>query len=309
MSTIAATLSGCGQTIEIGGLRIGLPGPEEGTTLPVSDHGPVGLAEARTAALDRLIEGLADPTLEPAGDVVLRLSLTGGWDLPLQRELHLSLEDDGRVVRVTDTSVFSSTDDYTSLRLRPAGIARVLKTVRPLLDTSREDLDGGAGVSPTDRSAWLEVGPEIVLSMDRLGQTGGYDAEQQARRAAFAAVIEGIDDLSWLGDDIAVAEEPWVPDSMTVLAAPRGGGGATGLGAVRWPLEPGIAELAQGTEVGPSGEARHVVCLSGDDVAPVFGLLSGVNHAHLAIDDGAPWELDVRPHYPGYRLFGDPCQS
>ena len=42
-------------------------------------------------------------------------------------------------------------------------------------------------------------------------------------------------------------------------------------------------------------------------MAPVFALLTGVNHAHLGVDDGTPWELDVRPHYPGYRLASDPC--
>ena len=43
-------------------------------------------------------------------------------------------------------------------------------------------------------------------------------------------------------------------------------------------------------------------------VVPVFALLTGVNRASLRVDDGAAWELEVRPHMPGYRLVGDPCQ-
>ena len=50
-----------------------------------------------------------------------------------------------------------------------------------------------------------------------------------------------------------------------------------------------------------------MVCLAGEDVAPVFSLLTGVNAAHLGVDDGHAWELNMWPHYPGYRLVGDPC--
>jgi hypothetical protein len=184
----------------------------------------------------------------------------------------------------------------------------VLESARPLLDSAREDLDGGAGVSPTDRSAWLEVGADLVLSMDRLGRTEGYDREQQAQRAAFEAVIERLRDMSWLGEDIVVPEAAWVPDSMTVLAARHEGAGPGAAGsAVPWPLALAIADLAQGTQVGPSGQQRLVVCLAGADVAPVFALLTGGNHAQFAVDDGDAWELDVIPHYPGYRLVSDPC--
>ena len=252
---------------------------------------------------------MADPEDEPADEVILRLSLTGGWGLPDPEGLHLTIEDDGRVIRVTDRSVFSSTRDYTSLRLDPAGVARVLQMTERLLPARREDLDGGAGVSPTDRSAWLEVGDAIVLSMDRIGQTDGYTPEERASRARFAEVIERLEDLTWLGDAIVEPESPWIPSSMTVLAgpiSPRSGLGPDAAFAP-WPLDRSIEELATGTTLDPYDEERLVVCLTGDQVGPVFALLTGVNHAYLPVDDGKEWELDVQPHYPGYRLSGDPC--
>jgi hypothetical protein len=97
---------------------------------------------------------------------------------------------------------------------------------------------------------------------------------------------------------------------MTVLAA-QGGVGDAGSSAapVAWPLGRGIVDLAEGTLEDPSGKERLVLCLSGEDVAPVFDLLTGVNTAHLGVTDGQAWQLNVRPHYPGYRLGSDPCQA
>jgi hypothetical protein len=223
--------------------------------------------------------------------------------------LHVTIQDDGRVIRVTDTTVFSSTRDYTSLRLDHSGILRVLGMTEPLLPAHRQDLDGGAGVSPVDRSAWLEVGDAITLSMDRIGQTDGYTSEQRAWRARFGEVLEAIKDLSWLDDAIVEPESPWIPSSMTVLARPMSS--ETGVGPesspAPWPLDRSIGELAIGTTPDADVQEDLVLCLTGDQVAPVFALLTGVNHAHLRVVDGKEWELDVRPHYPGYRLAGDPC--
>jgi hypothetical protein len=295
---VAVVVLGCGRIAELADL-----GSDPGATDPAAAE-----VQRRERALDGLIERL--DRVEPSGEVLLRLSLTGGWGLPASGELHLTIEDDGRVVRVTDTSVFSSTDDFTSARLSRDGIRRVLALTRELLPAPRSDLDGGAGVSPTDRSAWLEVGDEITLSMDQLGQTEGRTAGQRAWRARFDAVIERIADLSWLGDDIVEPERAWTPDSMTVLARSleAGAGADTGSPAVRWPLDRPLSALAVGTTIDAQGQERSVVCLEGADVVPVFALLTGVNRASLRVDDGAAWELEVRPHMPGYRLVGDPCQ-
>jgi hypothetical protein len=298
-ASIAAAVAGCGSLMRLAGVDSTAPGPDA-ERQELSD---------RRRAFDDLVGRVADPEREHSGEVVLRLSLTGGWGLPDPGELHMTIQDDGRVIRVTDRSVFSSTGDYTSLRLSPSGILRVLEMMADVLPVERDDLDGGAGVSPTDRSAWLEVGDAIVLSMDRIGQTDGYTREQQERRASFGELLERIDDLSWLGEDVLEPEAAWIPSSMTVLAGSVSARSGLGPGSpfAPWPLERSIEELAVGTTRDPDGAEELVLCLTGDEVPPVFALLTGVNHAYLRVDDGREWELDVRPHYPGYRLVGDPC--
>ena len=298
---LASSAAGCDTVSRLGERAFGPadPGPE------------LRASRGRRRALDALVRRVADPRSVPSGEVILRLSLTGGWGLPGSDGLHLTVQDDGRVIRVADTTVFSSTRDYSTLRLDRAGLVRLLRLLEPLVPLRREDLDGGAGVSPTDRSAWLEVGDDIVLSMDRIGQADGYTAEQDAWRARFAEVLDRIADPTWLGESIVEPESPWVPSSMTVLAgpvSPRGGPGQ-GTTVAAWPLDGSIEELAVGTALDPYGQEELVLCLTGDDVAPVFALLTGVNRAYLRVDDGRPWELEVRPHYPGYELVGDPCPA
>jgi hypothetical protein len=295
-ASLATVLAGCG-LLQLGDRAFVEPVP-----------GRSDLADRRRA-FDDLVERVADTDREPSGEVILRLSLTGGWGLPDRDELHLTIQDDGQVIRVSDRTVFSSTDDYTSLRLTSSGILRVLETLEELLTASSDDLDGGAGVSPTDRSARLEVTDAIALSMDRIGQTNGYTPEQHASRARFDDLIARIDDLTWLGEDILEPETAWIPASMTVLAGSVSdrSGLEPNTPFAPWPLDRSIEELAVGTALDPYGEEELVLCMTGDDVAPVFALLTGVNHAYLRVDDGSAWELTVRPHYPGYRLFNDPC--
>lgn len=267
------------------------------------------ISDARWRMYGDLVDRLTDPAFEPDGRVLLHLSVRGAWEVPGTETVELTIEDDGRVVRVTDTTVFSSTDDYTSLRLSRAGVMRVLAEVTTLFPAALDDLDGGATISPTDRAARLEVGGLMVASMDRLGQTDGYTPEQLAWRERSGRLIERLTDLAWLGEDVVEPEAPWVPDSMTVLAgsiSPRSGL-PPGAPFAPWPLEP-IEELATGTARNAYDELDLVICLEGDDVKPVFELLTGVNHAYLRVDDGMEWELNVRPHRPNYGLVGDPCR-
>jgi hypothetical protein len=296
---VAVSAAGCDWVVQVINQEIGLPSPDPDTQE----------LKRRQRALDDLVQRTVEPHRQTSGEITLRLSVTGGWGLPEPGGLHMTIQGDGRVVRVTDTTVYSSTRDYTSLWLDQAGILRVLEMIEPLLPAGREDLDGGAGVSPSDRSAWLEVGDVFTLSMDRIGQSDGYTSEQLAWRARMVDLLEHLQDLAWLEEAIIEPEAPWVPPSMTVLA--------TSLSfeshvppetpVVRWPLGQSITDLATGDMHYAHGEKDLVLCLSGDKAPPVFALLTGVNHARLRVDDGQEWELDVRPHYPGYRLAGDPC--
>ena len=98
-SILALSLVGCGASVEIGDVRIRLPGPDRGSPGGAPDRSPSDAAAAREAALDALVEQLSDGRGRLAKDVVLRLSLTGGWGLAERGDLHLSIEGDGRVVR------------------------------------------------------------------------------------------------------------------------------------------------------------------------------------------------------------------
>ncbi len=49
------------------------------------------------------------------------------------------------------------------------------------------------------------------------------------------------------------------------------------------------------------------MCLTGDQVAPVWELLTGVNNAYLRVDDGTEWELAYMFNWPGYGQRRDPC--
>ena len=54
-------------------------------------------------------------------------------------------------------------------------------------------------------------------------------------------------------------------------------------------------------------EVELVVCVTGDQVQPVWDLLTGVNNAYLRVDDGAQWELTYRLTWPGYGQQRNAC--
>ncbi len=249
---------------------------------------------------------------EPDEGLVLRLSISGGWETPNPFDTeHLSVEDDGRAVRVRDSSVFSSTDDYTSLRLDDDGVAALRRRIAEsgLYEAPAGAFGDDSAVSPTDRTAALEVAGFGRITVGRLGSVDGYTEKQFAWRSRFDELLADLVDLDWAAAHIVAAEAPWVPDSMTVLAgdiSQRSGLPADAPFAP-WPLDVAIAERAEGTTTNPYDEEELVLCLQGDEVGPVFALLTGVNHAYLRVDDGERWELNVWPHQPGYRLASDPC--
>lgn len=247
-------------------------------------------------------------TIGPDVDGVLfRLSTAGGWELPEKPARELSLTADGDLVRAINPDVFASADDFTVLQVNPLGVERLVAVVEDsgLLDAPGL-LDGGAGVSPTDVTTTLWMGGWPVLSMDRVGEVDGYTEEQLEARDRFGEVIARLEDPSWLGDDIVVDWEPWIPETLTVFAgdvSPRGGVPPDAPFAP-WPLDTRIVDLASDTRLNPYDEEELVLCLTGEQVAPVWGLLTGVNNAYLRVDDGTQWELTYSLAWPGYEERG-----
>ena len=138
-----------------------------GLLLMLALAGACGPREAGIAGPGALPEHAPNPVVEalrlrppvglrPDGDGVLfRLSVRGGGN-----DVMLSLEEDGRVVRVDDTSVFSSTADYTTWRLSPAGVARMVEAVENSgVLAVRPNRDSGDVEPETGRTVSLFAGP------------------------------------------------------------------------------------------------------------------------------------------------------
>jgi hypothetical protein len=192
----------------------------------------------------------------------------------------VSLETNGRVVYVWDTSVFSDTRDYQSLRLDPDGtVALANEVIESLLDQP-----SGAGIPISNDGT--HVGTARPALADRLR------------------------DLSWLAAHIIEPLAPWIPEELSLAAhVPR----ASPPSPLRpddpfatWPLATPIDQLAHSLVEGPYGTDR-AICLTGDDVGPVFALLTGVNTAYLRIDDGRRWELTVTVLSPGWQPWASAC--
>lgn len=251
------------------------------------------------------------PRIEPDTEGVLfRLSITGGWQLPEPPARRISLEADGSLVRAINPNVYASTESFMVMRLSPKGVERIAALVEESgLLGKRHLVDGGEGVSPTDVSATLWLGGSAWLNMDRIGETNGFTEPEQEARAAFEEIIAKLDDPYWLGEDILSDWEPWVPERLTVLAGDVSArsGLPTGSPFVDWPLSAGIEELASTTTTNAYDEIELALCLEGDQVGPVWALLTGVNNAYLRVDDGRRWELTYLLSTPGYRLYSDPC--
>lgn len=274
----------------------------------------------------RVGAGPAQVDLEhPPDSVVLDESIGRAQTLRAQRErggvlyrVHrragdddeaLSVTVDGLAVRVADTGVLRSTGDFTSWRLTPEGVQSLQLAIAGsgLLEVGNDEF--GDGDPSLGESAAIWVGEGRVVEVHELGRRSGFTAEQLARRDRFRDLLARLTDHAWLGSRVTGPPQPWVPDTLSIQAAPAGAspGPPGGLGPVqRWPLDTGIRALARGSTEGPYGP-ELVVCLTGDQVPPVWRLQTGVNLAYLTVDDGERWELGVNLRYPGYRLLDDPC--
>lgn len=109
-------------------------------------------------------------------------------------------------------------------------------------------------------------------------------------------------DPTWLGEDIVSGPEPWIPGRLTLEVSSADGRSDK---VLRWPLDESIADLAAQSESG----GGDFVCLTGDQVPPVWGLLgNGNNYRRMLLEDGdSQWRATVSLNWPGYRLLTDPC--
>ena len=244
---------------------------------------------------------LTTPSLDPL-DVVVKI--VGGHALPESIELQLSIEPDGRVVMVTDRSVYSSVDDFTAMRLTGAGLdeVRSLLAGSGVLDLRPTMFEGGGYAGRDEAYVSIEIGDVVVARMNRYG-ADAYEGDDPEQRAIVNDVVEVLSDLSWLAEgSVAESLGPWVPDTIYLTAHPglNEQRGPDQVGPIPdWPLDAGIEAMADGTTTNAYDEPVLWLCLWGQEVAPVFDLLTGVNHAYLRVlVDGQPWELNVTPEYP-----------
>lgn len=227
-------------------------------------------------------------TVEPHRGALVRLNTYLG-----SSDLDVSLAPDGTLVRVARTDIFAGPDDFTQWKLSDDGVNRLLAAIdeNPVIASGEYNVYYPQGVA-------FDVGlppSELNAHPDRDPTTTDWGDD-------IRALIDLLADPSWLGDGIIAGPEPWIPETLTLIAAPSISSSDTR----SWPLDATISEM------GIAGSGRYegstVVCLEGADVAPVWALLgNGVNNAHVGLDDGDVWDGTFRLNWPGYRLFGDPC--
>lgn len=226
-------------------------------------------------------------------------ALGGGSEVALRLNLYLGrstdvvLTPENTLIRVGRTDIFAGPADFQQWQLSREGAERLLNTVltNPVVASAAYNVYYPEGVS-------LEIGGSPAeLNAHPTHPLGDVDYGPD-----IDALIALLDDPSWLGDDIVSGPDPWIPDTLSLIALPT----EPTPDQVSWPLSAGIRELGSPGTGLLQGEV--IVCLAGDDVEAVWALLgSGANHRHLNVNDGESWDATFNLNWPGYRLFSDPC--
>ena len=247
--------------------------------------------------------GLPHPTVEPPGPMprtfagwtvaddgtVARIVLPSG---ATTRMVSLVVQKGhGRVVSAADTSVFMSRRDLTTWRLTKAQLATSLGALDAAGVRTAEPGEFGEEAGAPYASVFFEPGRVVGGTDPRLVETVRAVAEPPDR---------GV--------------RPWAPYAIGFLAGPPDRTGRSPLGADepfrRWPLAPGVEELAFGEMDNAYGEQRLAFCLRGRQAARVWRrLFTGENTSYLRVDDGRRWELNASVGLPGYVMYGTPCDD
>lgn len=243
----------------------------------------------------------------PVGDegVVLSIGIHAGYDTET-----LSVDSQGWVVRVSDTSVTTTVDDYVTWRLTRAGLKRLLRAVERtgVRAAAPGDLGDGA-VSPYSRTVHYGFGDDTGVSVSIRPEEAGISARERLWRLA-----NRIASPRWHRGHIAVAPRPWTPPALGILAGPPNRTERSPLPPDApfrpWPLDRSIRELSHGLRPNAYDEPRRALCLRGAAAAKVFALFTGENIAYLRVDDGERWELNVTVHTGTPPLYGSsPCSA
>ncbi|WP_041298041.1 hypothetical protein [Ilumatobacter coccineus] len=249
-----------------------------------------------------------DTPLEPSSErPIVEMKIIGAWER--DDELLVSVDETGLMTVVTDRSVYSSVRDFNALRLSEHGHRRLADRLRETgiyEHLGRLPSDSGK-VGPDEAYASMTINGAAIFRLNDYRRPPRPDVADlsDGRRTAAEDAIDLFVDLSWLEpDDIAEPLGPWVPESMSVAAragvADRSGLPEPALSDTpEWPYERSIEEMSTSVGSNAYDEPTLDFCLRGDEVAPLFELLTGVNHAYLRVaDGGVVWELNVQPSVP-----------
>ena len=222
----------------------------------------------------------------------------------------ITVLEDGRVISVGDTSIYASTEDYTTFTLSRRTLDHLLSTIDSSGVLDHDDQDDRADA---DGSALFYGDGSVVEPVP-------------------AAMSTTLSDLSSLGAGVS-ATTPWQPDKVSVTIArydPTRRVQDFDKTVQRWPLAGTVSDLVATSQRPPetdddeydgggdvsvphaNADGEILVgtrCVSGDDARKLFALMKpGVTNVRLRVDDGSalPWQVAVEPVIPGQGTDG-PC--
>lgn len=272
---------------------------------------------APTACGPRVYEGPLPDWPADRNGIVLEVDIFGGYE----RAEVISIDKHGWVVRAAQDDVFGSVDDYTTWRLNKNGLRKILTMVdRSGLHTASEEELGNerdeagapisGGISPSNDTIYFRLadGTDRSITLAKYGEH--VPRPERLLRLRLWNIGRRIVDTAGSARHLVSPPQPWVPRELGILAGPpseRSGMPPNRPPYRPWPLSQSIRQLS--TEMVPNAydELEHSFCLTGDDAAAVFAMLTGVNHAYLRVDDGRRWELDVEVRLPTDDLPEGPC--
>lgn len=205
----------------------------------------------------------------------------------------LSLEADGRVVLVHDSSVLATRDAFVTWTVTPRALARASSALGRTGILEAEPGDFGEGsVQQGSRSVGIFRDPMVISA-----------SEESPRFPPVWRAVRHLADPAWWGDGLVSGPEPFVPDEISLVFSPPED--ANPYPMATWPFDETIEQMGE-PATGLPGELA--VCLRGDDAARLWASLpSGQVGVFRWADGSATWSARVDVTTPGYRLYGGGC--